>query len=408
MIKACLIGKKLGHSYSPVIHSYFGYDYTNVELEENQIKDFLLHGDYNCFNVTVPYKKVVMPFLSLSDEAQELGAVNTIVRKNGVLYGYNTDYYGFSRLIEDNGVNVARKKVIILGTGGASAVVQAYMKRNGANAVVVGRKEKNNYDNLYLHYDADIIVNATPVGMYPNNLVSPIDLKQFAKCSFVADLIYNPFKTALLLQADDLGIKNANGLGMLVYQAIKSSEYFSGKDNSNLFDKIYADLSFGEKNVMLIGMPSSGKSRIGKELANKLGREFYDLDKEIEKRGQKDIPTIFAEQGEGYFRKIESEVLGELSKLSGKIIATGGGSVMGENAKYKIKQNSFVVYLKRKKISTHGRPLLAKNGISAYQKLQAEREPVYTSLADVTVQNDGSVESTVNFIIGELYENNCN
>lgn len=407
MIKACLIGKKLGHSYSPVIHAYFGYEYENAELEENQIEDFLLHGEFDCFNVTVPYKKAVMPFLTLSPEASELGAVNTIVRKDGVLTGYNTDYYGFSRLIEDNGVNVAEKKVVILGTGGASSVVQAYMKKKGANFVVVGRKETNNYDNLYLHYDADIIVNATPVGMYPNNLESPIDLKHFSNCSFVADLIYNPFKTAILLQADELGIKNANGLSMLVWQAIKASEYFCGKDNSNLFEKIYSDLCFKEKNIILVGMPSSGKSRIGKALAKKLGREFFDLDKEIEKREQKDIPTIFAEQGEEYFRKLESEILGELSKLSGKVIATGGGSVMGENAKYKIKQNSFVVYLKRKKISTHGRPLLASNGISAYKKLQIERDPVYTSLADVIVQNDGPVEKTINSIIGELYENNC-
>lgn len=405
MIKACLIGKKLGHSYSPLIHSYFGYAYENVELQETEIENFLRNGDYSCFNVTVPYKKTVMPYLVLSPEAKSIGAVNTIVKKEGVLYGYNTDYFGFERLIEDNGVVVRNKKVVVLGTGGASAVVQAYMKRNDADLIVVGRKEKNNYDNIYLHYDADIIVNATPVGMYPDNLVAPIDLKPFKKCSFVADLIYNPFKTAILLQADELGIKNDNGLGMLVWQAIKASRYFTCKDNGYLFGKIYSDLCFAEKNIILIGMPSSGKSTVGRALAKKLGRDYYDLDKEIEKRENKDIPSIFESLGEPYFRKIENEILNELSKMSGKVIALGGGAVMNEKAKYQIKQNSFVVYLTRKTISTFGRPLLQNDGANAYKRLLTEREPVYENLADITIANDESVEKAVNTVIGELYEN---
>lgn len=405
MIKACLIGKSLGHSYSPLIHSHFGYSYENVEIAENKIEELLKNGSYNCFNVTVPYKKTVMQYLELSEHARKIGAVNTIVRKNGILYGYNTDYYGFKHLIEDNSVSVRGKKVIVLGTGGASAVVQAYMHDEGANVTVIGRKEENNYNNLYLHYDAEIIINTTPVGMYPNNLSAPIDLKPFTKCQFVGDVIYNPFKTALLLQADELGIPNANGLGMLIHQAIEAAKLFTGEEYCDKYGEIYKKLSLNERNIMLIGMPSSGKSTVGRSLASKLNRDLIDLDKEIIRKEKRDIPDIFKYNGEKYFRKVENALLEEFSKLSGKVIALGGGTVMGNNAYQMIKQNSIVVYLTRTEVSFKGRPILMKGGDEAYQKLLLERTPVYQALADIQIDNDSSLDETTNKIIGALNEN---
>lgn len=406
MINACLIGKKLGHSYSPFIHSFFGYDYQNVELEEDNIERFLKNSPFNAFNVTVPYKKTVMPYLELDELAKRLGAVNTIVKRDGKLYGYNTDYYGFKYLVESNGVNVKDKKVLILGTGGASAVANAYMNDCGANVIVVGRTSENNYNNICKHYDAKIIINTTPVGMYPDNLKSPLDLSPFKELEFVGDLIYNPFKTAILLQAESMGIKTENGLSMLVYQAIQASFYFTGKNFSSLFNKIYSILSLKARNIVLIGMPSSGKTTVGKLLAKELKREFIDLDEEIVKKEKCDIPTLFKEKGEPYFRKVENEILNELSKLNDKVISLGGGACMHENAKNQLKQNSVIVYLTRTAISTNGRPLLAKNGLEAYKKLQEIRTPVYKSLADYEIANNGKIGNTVNKIKEVLNENN--
>lgn len=408
MINACLIGKKLGHSYSPFIHSFFGYDYQNVEIDEDNIENLLKNSDFNAFNVTVPYKKTVMPYLELDELAKRLGAVNTIVKKDGKLYGYNTDYYGFKYLVESNGVEVKNKKVLILGTGGASAVVKAYMNDCGADVIVVGRTSENNYENIYKHYDAKIIINTTPVGMYPDNLKSPLDLSPFKELEFVGDLIYNPFKTALLLQAESMSVKTENGLSMLVYQAIQAGYYFTGKDFSNLFNKIYSILSLKARNITLIGMPSSGKTTVGKKLATALKRDFIDLDEEIVKRENCDIPTIFKDKGESYFRKVENEVLNDFSKLGDKVISTGGGACMHENAKNQLKQNSIVVYLTRSAISTKGRPLLAKNGLDSYKKLEEVRTPVYKQLADFEISNNGKLDDTVNKIIEVLNENNSN
>lgn len=407
-MKACLLGKKLGHSYSPYIHSQFGYSYQNVELDENELENFLKNSEFDCFNVTVPYKKSVMPYLKLSDLAKKIGAVNTVVKRNNVLFGYNTDYYGFQKMIEGNGINVANKKVLILGTGGASAVVKTYMTDFGANVRVVGRTSEYNYNNLYLNYDAEIIINTTPVGMYPDNLVAPLDLSPFKHLEFVGDLIYNPYKTALLLQATDLGIKNDNGLSMLVWQAIRAGYFFTGVDYSDKYNKIYSELSLKARNIILIGMPSSGKSTIGRHLAKALERNFIDLDKEIVRKVGKPIPEIFEQNGEKYFRKVESELLFEFSKLSNKVIALGGGACMQETAKWQIKQNSIVVYLTRNKISTKGRPLLQKDGINAYNKLLEIREPIYNSLFDIKVENNSSIQSVVNTIIGALNESNGN
>lgn len=406
MIKACLIGKKLGHSYSPFIHSFFGYDYQNVEVEEDRIESLLKNSDFNAFNVTVPYKKIVMQFVEMDDLAKRLGAVNTIVKKDGKLFGFNTDYYGFKYLVESNGVDVKNKKVLVLGTGGASAVASAYMNDNGANVIVVGRTSENNYSNIDRHYDAKIIINTTPVGMFPDNLKSPLDLSNFKKLEFVGDLIYNPFKTAILLQAERMGIKTENGLSMLVYQAIRASYHFTGVDFSSLFGEIYSTLSLKARNIALIGMPSSGKSTIGRQLAKAMNREFIDLDEEIVKRENCDIPTIFEKKGEEYFRKVENELLNEFSKLGDKVISLGGGASMHPNARDQLKQNSIVVYLKRSAISTKGRPLLAKNGLEAFKKLEQIRTPVYKSLADFEIENDGKISDTVNKIIEVLNENN--
>ena len=406
MLKCGLLGQKLGHSYSPAIHGMLaGYDYQLFEREPEQLEDFLKNGDWDGINVTIPYKKAVLPYCAeLSDTARRIGSVNTIVRRpDGSLYGDNTDAYGFESLVKKSGIQVQGKKALVLGSGGASVTVVAVLKLLGAESVtVISRGGEDNYDNLSKHADSKIIANTTPVGMYPNNGQAAVDLRCFPHCEGVLDVVYNPARTALLLQAEKLGIPCAGGLYMLVAQAKRSSELFTGSTiPDSEIGRIEKVLSGQMKNIVLVGMPSSGKSTLAAALGERLGRTVYEADALIGQEAGMDIPAIVAQYGEGHFRALETEILGRLGKLSGAVISTGGGCVTREENYDLLHQNGIIVWLQRstEKLDKTGRPLSLKNDLNEmYQK----REPMYRRFADAAVDNNGSVEAALAQILEVL------
>ena len=402
-----LLGRKLGHSYSPQIHNLLGdYSYVLFEKEPEELENFLKNGEFSGLNVTIPYKKEVIPYLSeLSPTAQKMGCVNTVLRRSdGTLYGHNTDYFGFTSLVRHAGLSVAGKKVLVLGSGGASNTAVAALKDLGANPVVISRSGENNYQNLHLHRDAAAIVNATPVGMYPNTGVSPIDLELFPHLEGVLDVIYNPARTQLLLDAEKLGIPRENGLWMLVAQAKEAAEVFTGgKISDEVIEKIYRRLSHQMKNIVLIGMPGCGKSTIGTLFAEKLGRTLADADEKIISLAGKSIPDIFAQDGEPTFRDWETKALAELGKQSGLVIATGGGCVTQKRNYPLLHQNGYLVWLERdcSVLPIDGRPLSQANDLG---KMYAARKPLYEAFADIRVENAGTPEETVQHILNTLEE----
>lgn len=406
-MKCGLLGRKLGHSYSPQIHGYLGdYSYSLFEKEPEELASFLRDGDFTGINVTIPYKKDVIPYLDeVSPAAQKMGSVNTVVRRaDGSLFGHNTDYFGFVSLVQHSGIAVSGKKVLVLGSGGTSNMAVTALKDLGANPVVISRSGENNYENLHLHADASVVVNATPVGMYPNTGISPIDLRQFFKLEGVLDVIYNPAKTQLLLDAEALGIPHENGLWMLVAQAKEASEYFTGRMLSDdCIGKIHRTLSQQMKNVVLIGMPGCGKSTIGGLLAEKMRRTFVDADAQITALAGKSIPEIFSQDGEPVFRSWESTALEALGKQSGLVIATGGGCVTQKRNYPALHQNGNIIWLKRdlSLLPTDGRPLSQANRLA---DMYAVRRALYEAFADACVENSGSPEETVNEILSKLEE----
>lgn len=404
-MKTGLLGRKLGHSYSPQIHSYLGeYSYELFEKEPEEVGDFVLHGDYQCMNVTIPYKKDVIPYLdALSPAAVKMGSVNTVIRrKDGSLFGHNTDYFGFTSMVLRSGISVEGKKVLVLGSGGTSNTAVKALADLGANVVIISRSGENNYENLHLHADASVIVNTTPVGMYPKTGVSPVDLRRFPKLEGVLDVIYNPAKTQLLLYAEALGLPNENGLWMLVAQAKEAAEYFMDRKlPDSVIASVHHKLSVQMENIVLIGMPGCGKSTIGALLAEKLGRKIVDADAEIVRLAGKSIPEIFAQDGEEVFRDWETKALEELGKQSGLVIATGGGCVTRQRNYPLLHQNSRIFWLQRdlEVLPTDGRPLSQSNRLS---DLFAVREPMYRAFADHIVDNNGSGEDTLSAILACL------
>ena len=403
-MKCGLLGKTLSHSYSPQIHASLGdYAYALFSVEEAQLEDFLIHGDWQGLNVTIPYKKAVIPYLdALCPIAQRLGAVNTIVYKDGKRIGHNTDYYGFQALLTHSGFSPAGKKCIVLGSGGASAVVQAVLEEMGGQVVVISRSGENHYGNLHLHSDARILVNATPLGMYPENGISPVDLTLFPQLEGVLDLIYNPARTQLLMDAERRGIPGYNGLWMLVAQAKEAAEWFTGHAiEENLIPQIHHTLSSQMENIVLIGMPGCGKTSIGQALAEKLGKPFFDSDALVEEMAQKTIPRIFAEDGEAIFRQWETKVLSELGKQSGMIIATGGGAVT-QSVNYRLlRQNSRIFWVQRalKQLPIQGRPLSQSKSLDT---LWQERADLYGKFADHIIENNGTIADAVHAILEVL------
>ncbi len=407
-LKCGLLGEKLGHSYSPQIHAQLAdYPYELYEKSPEELDAFLRAGDWDGMNVTIPYKKTVVPYCAaLSPMAERLGSVNTLVRRpDGSLYGDNTDAYGFERLVRRSGVPVAGKKALVLGSGGASVTVRAVLEKLGAGPVLtVSRSGENNYENLSRHADAKIIANTTPLGMYPKNGAAAVDLRAFPACEAVFDVVYNPARTALLLQAEELGIPHAGGLTMLVAQAKRSSELFTGREiPDGEIDRIEKILRRQEQNILLIGMPGCGKSTVARRLGEALGRPVYEADGEIEKAAGRSIPEIFAAEGEAGFRARETEVLRELGKLSGAVISTGGGCVTREENYPLLHQNGVLVWLQRDPavLPKEGRPLSLANDLG---EMYARRKGQYARFADLTVDNNGSIKETVAQILRALEE----
>lgn len=403
MLKCGLLGEKLGHSYSPQIHSMLAdYEYKLFEKSPEELEDFLKSGEFDGLNVTIPYKKSVMPYCAeLSPTAAQIGSVNTIVRRSdGSLYGDNTDAFGFENLIVHNGIEVKGKKALVLGTGGASVTAQAVLKNLGASEVVViSRKGEDNYENIAKHADAEIIANTTPVGMYPNNGKAAVDLTQFPKLSGVLDVVYNPARTALLLQAEKLCIPCAGGLYMLVSQAKRSCELFTGKSiPDSEIDRIERVLSHQMQNIVIIGMPGSGKTAVSTMLAERLGRKIFDTDTMVSEKAGVTIPEIFAAQGEAGFRKLETEATAEVGKLSGNIISTGGGVVTVADNYELLHQNGVIVWIERdtNKLARDGRPISLSSDLN---ELYAARLPLYERFADIKADNNGDINDTVNAIM---------
>ena len=403
MLKCGLLGEKLGHSYSPQIHSMLAdYEYKLFEKSPEELEDFLKSGEFDGLNVTIPYKKSVMPYCAeLSPTAAQIGSVNTIVRRSdGSLYGDNTDAFGFENLIVHNGIEVKGKKALVLGTGGASVTAQAVLKNLGASEVVViSRKGEDNYENIAKHADAEIIANTTPVGMYPNNGKAAVDLTQFPELSGVLDVVYNPAQTALLLQAEKLCIPCAGGLYMLVSQAKRSCELFTGNSiPDSEIDRIERVLSHQMQNIVIIGMPGSGKTAVSTMLAERLGRKILDTDMIVSEKAGMTIPEIFAAQSEAGFRKLETEATAEVGKLSGNIISTGGGVVTVADNYELLHQNGVIVWIERdtNKLARDGRPISLSSDLN---ELYAARLPLYERFADIKADNNGDINDTVNAIM---------
>lgn len=383
-----LLGRKLGHSYSPQIHAQLAsYSYELFEKEPEELEDFLKNGDFSALNVTIPYKQAVIPYLDeLSPLAKRLGSVNTIVRRSGRLIGHNTDYFGFFSTVSRSGLDLRGKKCLIIGTGGVSKPAIAVLSELGAVVIPISHRE-NTPENLAQHADASLIVNCTPVGMYPNVGQSPVDLAQFPALEGVIDMIFNPARTELLMQAEKRGIVAIGGLWMLVAQAKEASEWFQDATISDSeIARIYALLRAQTENIILIGMPGCGKTTIGQILATRTNRRFVDADAYIETLAGKSIPQIFAEDGEAIFRDWETKALASLGAQSALILATGGGCVTQACNYPLLHQNGRIVYIKRdlSLLPTDGRPLSQRTRLS---DMYAVRAPLYEAFADLTIDN---------------------
>ena len=387
-----LLGRKLGHSFSPEIHRALGgYDYRLIELEEDRLGPFLRQGAFRGLNVTIPYKQAVMPFLDrLSPRAARVGAVNTIVRDGeGRLTGYNTDWGGFEAMVRRAGLAPEGRKCLVLGSGGAAKMAVCALQEMGAREVrIISRSGEDNYGNLDRHADADLLVNATPVGMYPGNGASPVNLSRFPRLSGVADLIYNPARTALLLEAQDRGIPCAGGLYMLTEQARIACELFlDRKVDPERTEAVTRALAAETENLVLIGMPGSGKSTVGRLLAEKTGKPFLDTDSEIEKRSGMPCGELIRARGEEAFRKLESEVIREAGKRTGCVIATGGGAVTRPENRDPLRQNGRLIWLDRppEALKTDASRPLSENRTLLEQRYR-ERKPLYEAWQNLTVR----------------------
>ena len=386
-----LLGQTLGHSYSPQIHNMLAdYSYELFEIEPSSLELFLKSNNFDGLNVTIPYKKAVIPYCDeLSDCASRLGAVNTLIRgSDGRLVGHNSDYFGFTFMAQQSGLSFSGKKVLILGSGGASATVQAVLNDLGAQPIVISRNGNNNYQNLHIHRDASILVNTTPVGMYPHVGISPVNLDLLPNLVGVLDVVYNPARTQLLLDAEKRGLVAMNGLWMLVAQAKESAEWFLGKKlNDDLIAAVHRRLHNRMQNIILVGMPGCGKSTVGQALAELTGRNFVDTDSCIVKKAGKDIPSIFREDGEDIFRTLETEVIAEFGKQSGLVIATGGGCVTQPQNYPLLHQNGMIIWLARDlhQLTTDGRPLSQGNQLEEMYRI---RSPLYERFADHVIANN--------------------
>ncbi len=403
-MKFGLLGETLRHSFSKQIHSVFGdYEYEYYAKGREEAETFIKSGELSGMNVTIPYKELAFSLCDeVSDTAKEAGCVNTVTYRDGKVCGDNTDVFGFMYMLEAGKIAVRGKKVIVLGSGGTSKTARLALKRLGVESVtVVSRSGEVNYDNVYTLSDTEIVINTTPVGMYPKNGTAPIDLARFPKCAGVADVVYNPQKTRFLLDAEALGIPNVGGLYMLAAQGFRAAELFLGKKLSeSLIEEAVMSVSRSVSNIILIGMPGSGKSTVGKLVAEALSRRFVDTDSEIEKLYG--APSkIITEQGEGAFREIEKRVVAEVAKESGLVIATGGGVVEREENRDALSQNGKIYLIERdlKSLSTDGRPL-SKDVAALYER----RKERYLRFSDEKVENNEDPSLAAEKIITNFLE----
>lgn len=389
MLRCGLLGRTLGHSYSPAIHALLGdYRYDLIELEPEALEAFVKTGPWDGLNVTIPYKKAVAPFCDeLSPLAAALGSVNTLVKRDGKIYGDNTDAYGFEAMVHHLGVDCRGKKALVLGSGGASVTAQAVLSNLGAAVTVISRSGPDNYENLHRHSDAAILVNATPVGMYPKAGQSPVNLDRLPQLEAVLDIVYNPTRTRLMLDAQARGIPCESGLLMLVAQAVRASEIFTGQAiPEETLSRVVAAVARDMENVTLIGMPGAGKTTVGRILAQKLGREFVDCDEVLVQRAGMPIPDYFAQFGEDAFRQLETALLRELGQKSRLVLATGGGCVTRPENRDLLRQNGTVVWVKRplEALPIAGRPVSQALGV---EEIYRRRQPLYEQFSDFAVDN---------------------
>ena len=396
-----LLGRKLSHSYSPAIHEAFGgYSYSLFEIEPDYLPDFMKREDIHGFNVTIPYKQEVMAYCSsLSPVASKIGSVNTMLRLNdGSFFGDNTDAAGFKKMLNQSAHVIQGKKVIVFGKGGSNLTVCHVMKELGAAEIVTVARKDNVHDFLSGHNDASILVNTTPVGMYPDTEETPVSLDYFPNLEGVLDLVYNPARTRLMMDAEDRSLPHIGGLSMLVGQAAAASEIFTGRKVDEAKEKAVEQmLRRRTENIILIGMPGSGKTAVGQALAEKLNKRLIDTDIEIAESAGCSIPEIFEREGEAGFRQRETEVIKKYAKEPGLVISTGGGCVTREENYFHLRQNGNIIFIERslKKLCRKDRPLSAGNLETMYEK----RLPLYRRFADYTIQNEGDISDTVESIL---------
>lgn len=392
----CLIGEKLGHSYSAFIHNKQGLNYELKEIPRYNLKSFLDEG-YDGFNVTIPYKKDVIKFLDgISEDAEKIGAVNTVVKKDGKLFGYNTDISGMEYALKRKGISLKDRRVMILGSGGTFRTAKALAEKQGAKRVVfVSRTGEINYENCYNLKDTEVIINATPVGMFPNIYDCPIKVEEFDNLTAILDCVYNPFKTELIKRAEKLGVICTDGTPMLITQALFAEEIWGYKVKKDRVEEIISDLYAKKMNIALIGMPSAGKSSVGKMLAEKTGKKFIDTDEEILKETGLSPASIISEKGEKAFRDIETAVVKKIASTNGAVIATGGGVPLKSENVSALKSNGVIAYIKRETslLTANGRPISKERGID---NLYKERKGFYESAAEITVENNGKIIDCVN------------
>lgn len=396
-----LIGEKLGHSFSKIIHNeLFSYNYELKEIKPEEFDEFMRKADFKAINVTIPYKEMVMEYLDeISEKAKEIGAVNVVVNDDGKLIGYNTDFLGLKGLIQKNNIDLKDKKVLILGSGGTSKTALAVCRDLGAQqAFRVSRSGGNGlitYDEAE-KVNADIIINTTPCGMYPNIEGAAIDIDKFDGLSAVVDVVYNPLNTDLIVKAKAKGIKAVGGLYMLVAQAIFAAEKFGFKVKEEDFDRVYNKILKEKQNLVLIGMPTSGKTTIGKTLSEELGREFFDSDEEIVEKIGMSISEFFEKNGEAEFRKIEAQVIKEIALKQGAVIATGGGVILNKRNIELLKMNGKVIFLNRPLdmlLTSEDRPLSSDREL--LKKRFEERHEIYKASADVEIIADSDIKTNV-------------
>lgn len=404
-----LIGEKLGHSFSKAIHERIApYTYDLCPLSKEAFARFMEQRNFQAINVTIPYKQDVLPYLDEIDEhAQAIGAVNTIVNRNGRLIGHNTDFSGFLYMVRHHNIVMKDKKVIVLGNGGASKAIQAVVQHEQAGSMVVvdivASEQTITYEACYAqHTDAHIIINTSPVGMYPNITSTPIDLSRFPSCTCVMDVVYNPILTKFCFDAQELGMQRVNGLEMLIAQAVYAAEFFLDKTlDETIIDTIFRDLQYQTCNIVLIGMPSAGKTTIGRMLEERLKKPFIDLDDVIVEKAGKSIPEIFEENGEEGFRQLETEAALELSKLCGHVIATGGGTIKKKVNMDYLRLNGITIFIDRdvdKLISSDPNRPLSKSQ-EALKQMHNERLPLYHKYAEHVVLNNADIEDTLNQVL---------